>query len=398
MIRHEWRTITRNRLCQVLLLSVILLAVFLSYLAIENSIDSDEDYDKGYSLASVRQLVEKKNQCKGFLTPAKIRGIVEKGDTSGKNDSEVQNKENRPAAYFDIVFFASSAFYGEHGDDDDPLAILREKPGNIEKIYDRYRENLKAQSEEYGKTKEQREFLLKKFWEIKMPVSYEAFESWAGVFKYIEVFSIILLIISAFISARIFAQEFQYRTDSVFFSTMHGRGKAIRGKIMAGFLLTTGIYWIGIGILCLICFSIMGTSGGGTMFQVDSPYAIYIVSFRQLCIIAALCGYIACLLASSISMLVAAKTRGTIIAIVIPLLLFLITPFIVRNIRVQYDFLTLLPYHLNNVLNCSRIPYIYQIGSFVFRQIPFLMLVYFGIAVLLIPLTYQCYRKIIVSS
>ena len=196
MIRHEWRTITRNRLCQVLLLSVILLAVFLSYLAIENSIDSDEDYDKGYSLASVRQLVEKKNQCKGFLTPAKIRGIVEKGDTSGKNDSEVQNKENRPAAYFDIVFFASSAFYGEHGDDDDPLAILREKPGNIEKIYDRYRENLKAQSEEYGKTKEQREFLLKKFWEIKMPVSYEAFESWAGVFKYIEVFSIILLIIS----------------------------------------------------------------------------------------------------------------------------------------------------------------------------------------------------------
>ena len=116
------------------------------------------------------------------------------------------------------------------------------------------------------------------------------------------------------------------------------------------------------------------------------------------CIIAALCGYIACLLASSISMLVAAKTRGTIIAIVIPLLLFLITPFIVRNIRVQYDFLTLLPYHLNNVLNCSRIPYIYQIGSFVFRQIPFLMLVYFGIAVLLIPLTYQCYRKIIVSS
>ena len=88
-----------------------------------------------------------------------------------------------------------------------------------------------------GKTKEQREFLLKKFWGIKMPVSYEAFESWAGVFKYIEVFSIILLIISAFISARIFAQEFQYRSDSVFFSTMHGRGKAIRGKIMAGFLL-----------------------------------------------------------------------------------------------------------------------------------------------------------------
>lgn len=67
MIRHEWRTITRNRLCQVLLLSVILLAVFLSYLAIENSIDSDEDYDKGYSLASVRQLVEKKINAKASL-------------------------------------------------------------------------------------------------------------------------------------------------------------------------------------------------------------------------------------------------------------------------------------------------------------------------------------------
>lgn len=162
--------------------------------------------------------------------------------------------------------------------------------------------------------------------------------------------------------------------------------------------MTTILYWVGIGLLCLLCFSVMGTSGGKTMFQFDAPYAIYIVSFRQLCGIAALCGYIACLLASSISMLIAAKTRGTIIAIVIPLLLFLITPFIARNISIQYDFLMLMPYHLNNILNCSRIPYIFQLGSFVFRQIPFLMLAYSGLAVALLPLTYQCYKKTTVNS
>lgn len=398
MIRYEWKMIMRNRLCKALLLSVIFFAIFLSYLAIENSINVDEDSAEGNSLVAVRQLMEEKNQCRGPLTPVRIREIVEKGNALDRNGLEGKSKENKPAAFFDIAFFASSAFYGEHTDDDDSLAILREKPHNIEKIYDRYRENLKAESKEYGKTKEQREFLLKKFQEIKMPVHYEAFQPWEGVFKYIEVFSIILLIISAFFSARIFAQEFRYRSDSVFFSTLHGRGKAIRGKIVSGLLMTTILYWVGIGLLCLLCFSVMGTSGGKTMFQFDAPYAIYIVSFRQLCGIAALCGYIACLLASSISMLIAAKTRVTIIAIVIPLLLFLITPFIARNISIQYDFLMLMPYHLNNILNCSRIPYIFQLGSFVFRQIPFLMLAYSGLAVALLPLTYQCYKKTTVNS
>lgn len=395
MIRYEWKIATRSRVCQVLFCSVILVAVFLSYMAIENSTIVDEEYAEGNSLTAARQLVKDKNRSKGKLTPARIIEII---NIKYEGASENQTKSEETSAHFDILYFANSIYFGEHADDDDPLAILHENTSSIENIYSKYRENLIRESREYGKTKKQQAFLMNKFNQIEMPVHYEAFDAWEGVFKYIEVLSIILLFITAFISARIFAQEFRYRSGSVFFSALHGRSRAIRGKIVTGLLLTTVIYWVGIGLLCLICFLIMGTSGGQTMFQFDAPYAIYIVSFRQLCCIAALCGYISCLLASAVAMLIAAKTKGVIIAITIPVLLFFITPYLVRNAGFHHDFLILLPYHLNNILNCSRIPYIFQVGGFVFRQIPALMVMYSGIAITLLPMVYRCYRNTVVDN
>ena len=51
------------------------------------------------------------------------------------------------------------------------------------------------------------------------------------------------------------------------------------------------------------------------------------------------------------------------------------------------------PDQLVNILNCARDPYIYQIGSMVFRQIPFIMLFYTLAAAVFLPVIYRCYRK-----
>ena len=51
------------------------------------------------------------------------------------------------------------------------------------------------------------------------------------------------------------------------------------------------------------------------------------------------------------------------------------------------------PDQLVNILNCARRTYIYQIGSLVFRQIPFIMLFYALAAAVFLPLIYQCYRR-----
>ena len=41
-------------------------------------------------------------------------------------------------------------------------------------------------------------------------------------------------------------------------------------------LVATIVYWVGVSILSLIAFSVMGTSGFFTPYQIDDPYSIYI--------------------------------------------------------------------------------------------------------------------------
>ena len=46
-------------------------------------------------------------------------------------------------------------------------------------------------------------------------------------------------------------------------------------------LVATIVYWVGVSILSLIAFSVMGTSGFFTPYQIDDPYSIYILTFGE---------------------------------------------------------------------------------------------------------------------
>jgi len=107
-------------------------------------------------------------------------------------------------------------------------------------------------------------------------------------------------------------------------------------------------------------------------------------------------GYIASLLATSVSMLIASKTRTMSIAVAIPFILFCVSPFIGRALPFR-TFFSLTPDQLTNIVNSARIPYIYQIGSFVFRQIPFIIVFYAVIAVALLPLVYRNFHKLLLK-
>ena len=136
----------------------------------------------------------------------------------------------------------------------------------------------------------------------------------------------------------------------------------------------------------------MGVSGFSTPYQVDQPYSIYNITFGEEYLILLLSGYVASLLSASVAMLVSAKTHSANIAVCVPFILFCVSPFIGR--AVPFDtFFQLTPDQLLNILNCARDPYIYQIGSLVFRQIPFIMLFYTLAAAVFLPLIYQCYRR-----
>ena len=384
MLKYELKKVLNKRMNRVLLAVAMLLMVVFSIFAIGSfrAVDTDGETVTGFSAARI--MVEDKNRWKGELTPEVIEKSVESklaGDWQSTSD---------------IIYSTSKMLVGEFSDLDDYEAILSADSAQIASIYDIYHDNLGAMSEEYGDTPEKQAFLMEQYEKIDTPLTYEAYDSWDTMLMYATTCSLILIIVISFIAAGIFAEEFQYKADAVFFSTRYGRSKAVHAKIRAGLIIATVVYGIGIGLLSIISFSVLGTSGASTAYQFSQPYAIYSVTFGQMYGILVLSGYIASLLAASVSMLIASKTKTMSIAIVAPAVLFYVSPFVGRALPFR-TFFSLTPDQLMNIVNCARIPYIYQVGTIVFRQIPFIIVFYAVISVAFLPLVYRNYHKLLLK-
>mgnify|MGYP003447793271 CR=1 FL=1 len=128
---------------------------------------------------------------------------------------------------------------------------------------------MKKMAEEYGTTPEKRSYLENVYKKIEIPFTFEAKGSWATMTMYAQTYVLLMAVIIGFLAAGIFSGEFRPGTEDVFFATKYGRSKAIKNKIIAGIFVSTVIYWIGVGILSLISFAVMGTSGFFTLYQID---------------------------------------------------------------------------------------------------------------------------------
>ena len=386
MLKYELKKVLNKRMNRVLLAAAMLLMVVFSIFAI-GSFQARTEGTGGEivtSLTAARILAADKNRWQGELNPEVITKSVE-----SRQAGDYQSTS-------DIIDSTSRMLVGEFSDLDDYEAILSADSAQIASIYDTYHDNLRVMSEEYGDTPEKQAFLMEQYDKIDTPFTYEAYDSWDTMLMYATTCGLILIIVISFITAGVFAEEFQYKADAVFFSTRYGRSKAVHAKIRAGLIIATVVYGIGIGLLSIISFSVMGISGASTAYQFSQPYAIYSVTFGQMYSILVLGGYVASLLAASVSMLIASKTKTMSIAIVAPAILFYVSPFLGRALPFR-TFFSLTPDQLTNIVNCARIPYIYQVGSIVFRQIPFIIVFYAVISVAFLPLVYRNYHKLLLK-
>ena len=259
-------------------------------------------------------------------------------------------------------------------------------------LYSIYEKNLQEMAGKYGETPEQQLFLAEQYGKTELPFAYESKNSWDTMLMYVETYGMILAIVIGFLAAGIFAEEFRSRADAVFFSARYGRTKAARHKVLAGLLMATIVYWAGMGILSLVSLGVMGISGFSTPYQIDQPYSIYNMTFGEYYLLAVLCGYIASLLAASVTMLIAAKMRSANVAVCVPFFLFCVMPFIGRAFSAFLTFFKLTPDMLLNVIECAKDPNVFQMGNVVFRQIPCIVLLYFVISIILLPFVYRNYH------
>ncbi len=209
---------------------------------------------------------------------------------------------------------------------------------------------------------------------------------------YVVTYSIVLAVLMGVLASGIFSEEITLKADAIFFSSKYGRDKAIKTKISAGLITSTGIYWIGMCLFTVISLTLMGTSGSHTLMSMLNSYTIYNVTYGQAFYIMMFAGYIANLLATTVSMLVSAIMGSPNIAICIPFFLFCIMPFVGRIGGGKGIFL-LTPDQLNNFQEIMKVNHIYQIGGFVTNQLALMVLIYVVVNLVLIPVIYSAYKR-----
>lgn len=105
-----------------------------------------------------------------------------------------------------------------------------------------------------------------------------------------------------------------------------------------------------------------------------------------------------CLFISFLSMLVSAKTRSSVLAVMVPVVLIFIPSFISNiNSFVVSKIIALLPDQLLQIGNALNYFNLYLIGGKVVGGVPVIMILYTILTIAIIPILYQAYRHLQVN-
>lgn len=394
MLKYELKRIFTKRLNRVLIMIGLLLSVILSFLAATSNRFVTPQGHLETGITATRKVVADKNRNKGLMTPQKISELIAQDQ---KTFQEYKDKDESDKVYgtslqqyLDVEQLVSYILTGN--EDYDPSVYLDVNPKKLLNIYKIREAKIQKLIKKNGKTEEQRKYLKAQYDKISIPYQYEAPDSWDTMQLYVVTYSIILAVLMGVLASGIFSEEITLKADAIFFSSKYGRNKAIKTKIIAGLITSTGIYWTGMCLFTVISLALMGTSGSHTLMSMMNSYTIYNVTYGQAFYIMMFAGYIANLLATTVSMLVSAIMGSPNIAICIPFFLFCIMPFAGRLGGGKGIFL-LTPDQLNNFQEIMKVNHIYQIGGFVTNQLTMILMIYVVINITLIPLIYFVYKK-----
>ena len=381
MLKYELKRIFTKRLNRVLITIGLALSVILSFLAATSNRFVSPQGHLETGISATRKVVADKNRNKGLMTPKRISELItqdqrafreykDKGESDKIYGTSIQQ-------YLDVEQLVSYILTGN--EDYNPSIYLDVNSKKLLNIYKIREAKIQKLIRQNGKTEEQRKYLKAQYDKISTPYQYEAPDSWDTMQLYVVTYSIVLVVLMGVLTSGIFSEEITLKADAIFFSSKYGRDKAIKTKIIAGLITSTGIYW-------------MGTSGSHTSMSMLNSYTIYNVTYGQAFYIMMFAGYIANLLATTVSMLVSAVMGSSNIAICIPFFLFCIMPFVGRIGGGNGIFL-LTPDQLNNFQEIMKVNHIYQIGGFVTNQLALIVLIYVVVNLVLIPVIYSVYKR-----
>lgn len=237
----------------------------------------------------------------------------------------------------------------------------------------------------------------KEYWrnmasKVDTPLQYGYYEGWEVI---INSFELLLFALSAIciVIAPVFAGEYQAGTDAVILSGKYGKTKLITAKIVSSLLFGTIAFVLHILIACGLPLTAFGVDGWNLPLQIVDTIIPYPFTFLQAVLINIIILYLILIAMIGLTLLLSAKMKSPYLVLIVLIPILFIPMFLTPNGTTgAYNLiLFLLPYR-------STMPefnkYIsYQFGGLVLNTLTIRAILYFLLAIIMLPLARLGFKK-----
>lgn len=403
MLRYEIKKCFSKTANKIGLLILTVVLIIVSYFAVTYVDYVDEDGNNRTGIIAVRSLRDMKNQWAGYITEDVLREVIVQNalvNASAEyqsNDVQENNKAySKKQGFSDIRDMINHAFCGfreynyyraDSVTTEEVSEFYTKRISNLEEWL--YSDEAKDQF-----TDMEKQFLIKQYEQLEIPLYYEYADGWIALLEYAPSIIMLTVLITSFFVSGIFSNEFQLKADAIYFSTKYGRNKAVKSKVEAGGIIITVIYWVVVLLYSAIVLGILGADGANCAIQAGfgSWKSFYNITYFENYLLTMVGGYIGSLFILTISMLISAKTKSTVLSVTVPFI-FVFLPSFLSGFSALTEILGLLPDQLLQMNVAIKYFNLYQFGDRVIGAVPIIMILYAVLYVLMVPILYRVYQK-----
>lgn len=386
----------KNRTAMLLLLLILIATSILTMNRVEYV---DADGNKSGGIAAARKLAAEQNKWAGYLTDDVLAEVVKENERINNSpEALAKDIQEQDKAYAKkqgisgIVDFINVSF--SEWRDYNYYAIDKVSAEEVKQVYAKrisaLREYLDSGEETFTDAK--KEFLIKRYENLKTPFYYEYTKGWTALLQNISTFILMLALVTGFFVSGIFSDEFQIRADSIFFSSKLGRNKAIVSKISAGFWIASVLYVVFVLLYTATVLLMLGADGANCPIQLDLWRSAYNITFLQAYLLIVVGGYVGTLFAAIISMIVSATSRSTATAVIAPFVILCTFPFLSRIITLP-GICSFFPDQLLEVYLSIKDFDLVEVGGMVMSVVTVMIPAYMAACLFLLPVLYHIYKK-----
>lgn len=251
MTYYEIKKVFSKKSSKIALMFMIAVLIIVSYFIMEENFFVNGNGDRETGFAAISKIREVKKQWAGDLTEEKIRLAINENlrlcqtpEALSKDFQQNDINYSQKQGFMDIRNLLSYD-YGGFNNYNYYLADSL-SPDVAADFYPNRIKNLKEWLNTDGKdmfSEKEKEYLLTKYEALKTPLYYDYRAGWKSLLEYAPSITMIVTLILSFLCSGIFSGEFQQKSSAVFYSSFHGRRKAISAKIKAGLIIITVVYW-----------------------------------------------------------------------------------------------------------------------------------------------------------